>query len=273
MRPAWLWCVSRTTRASATYADLFSSKLKLNGRSLLELGSDYLQLVASTPEEMGPSSERLLAFRPNVVLLTSGGVELINTVEAAWPAKEPRPYWVSLGVFTNEEATKLEATFRLGDRRLDFKPLNQRMVGVDTRSGLPALLRFVARRNEVKQPPITRFEAIGFPYDSFYLAAYLLAASTEDPSNGLSLVKELPRLASGPSVDVGQAGILSVFDALARGDSINLEGATTSLDFNYETGDPKVELVPYCVTPVGDGPAARLRPSEVTSADACLGPI
>jgi hypothetical protein len=113
------------------------------------------------------------------------------------------------------------------------------------------MAKYVARYNEVHDVPITRFESASFPYDAFYLAAYLTVAceqaSPSAPCDAPALARALPRLMRGPRVDVGQAGLVSTFDALLRGESVDLDGTITTLDFDLETGDPKVELSVFCL--------------------------
>jgi branched-chain amino acid transport system substrate-binding protein len=96
-------------------------------------------------------------------------------------------------------------------------------------------------------------------YDSFYLLAYAAAALGERPLTGLDLAGAIDRLMPpGEPVEVGAAGIYGALATLAAGKNIDLDGTTTTLDFDRETGDATASFSVYCMALGGAG-GARAR--------------
>jgi hypothetical protein len=89
------------------------------------------------------------------------------------------------------------------------------------------------------------------------MLAYATFALGRDPVTGTSLAKAIARLLPpGRLIDVGPGGIFDALNALAAGESIDLNGATGRLDFDTETGEAPVDLAVLCIDPNGDAPTS-----------------
>ena len=129
------------------------------------------------------------------------------------------------------------------------------MFNIDTRSDTAVIAKFVIHHNQVfPDTKTTAVEGTFAPYDSFYVLAYAAAALGQQPITGLGLAGSIRRLLPpGAPVEVGPAGLYGALSVLADGRNIDLEGTTTTLDFNLETGDATAALSVYCMAPGGPG--------------------
>jgi hypothetical protein len=138
-----------------------------------------------------------------------------------------------------------------------------RMLGVGTVHSTAALEKLVLDYNEVfPSSKVTQDDAPGAPYDGFYLLAYAAAALGDQPITGPALARAIPRLLPpGEPVDVGPGGVYKAFGVLGGGKNVDLDGASTSLDFDLATGDAATDLAAYCLAPGASGGALREIPS------------
>jgi ABC-type branched-subunit amino acid transport system substrate-binding protein len=228
-------------------SDSLVSSLRYNGKSVAENGdATYREMVmADTGGRAGRITEddgvvaQLAAFRPHVVLDAAGEVgTLVARLEATWPPAERfRPSYLAQGTLSGAE---------LGTSVSRNPELARRLFGVDTAIDTPAVAKFVLRYNQVFSPAITALEASDAPYDAFYLLAYAIAALGDGPIDGASLARAIPRLQGGTPVDVGAGGIYAALGTLGRGESIDLRGTVTSLDFDDATGDAPASYAVFC---------------------------
>jgi eukaryotic-like serine/threonine-protein kinase len=240
--------VSNATGVS--YADLFASKLRFNGKTVAENGESFREVAV--PDDADPGLEEgkaraaaeLAAFRPHVVIEGGAADEVLLPLERTWPAEGRfRPRYL-LGPLTSPELAAL--THERPEAR-------RRVLGVDTATSSTVMAKFVMRYNEVFSPKVTPEGAVSAPYDAFYLLAYAAAALGDEPVTGLGLARQIARLVPpGEAIDVGPAGIHRAFYALRSGKTIDLGGTATSLDFDLETGDATADLAVYCL-PGGEG--------------------
>ncbi len=241
-------------------SDSLVSSLRYNGKSIAENGdAAYREMVmADTGGRAGRISEddgvvtQLAAFRPHVVLDAAGEVgTVVARLEAAWPPAERfRPSYLAQGTLSGAD---------LGASVAKNPELARRLFGVDTAVDTPAVAKFVLRYNQVFSAGITALEASDAPYDAFYLLAYAIAALGDAPIDGPSLSRVLARLQSGTPVDVGPGGIYAALGALGRGESIDLRGTVTSLDFDDATGDAPATYAVFCFRSDAGG---HLAPAE-----------
>ncbi len=228
----------------------FSSKLfdtlAFNGKTALENGSDYRELVWNDGENQAESlaevATGLGAFAPHIIVF-QGDDRLVKLafepLEASWPASRPfRPTYVTMTVLTPE-------VFRFvgtdGARR-------RRFFGLTPVSTTPVNARFVMHYNEVYKERITRTVSPNSSYDAFYLLAYATYALGDKPVTGTSLSAAVSRLVPpGKPVEVGPTRIFEAFSALRGGGNIDLTGAMSKLDFDLATGESPVDHALLCV--------------------------
>jgi len=181
--------VPNTTGVS--YADVFLSKMKLGGVAVAADPARFRQVITPVDEnaddaQRARAAREILEMRPHLVVVTGGGAWLADRVEKDWPADLAyRPRWVELGMLAKEHAAVVAA-------RPD---LRGRMIGVDAVTSHPALAKYVVRYREAHGvvPPL---DVAAFPYDAFYLFAYL-ANVASDP---------IARRRGGPG-DGGRPGV------------------------------------------------------------------
>jgi Protein kinase domain len=233
-----------------SYSDLCVSQLHYNGKTVAENG-DAFRIVgfadATDDEERRRVEERageeLAAFRPHVVIEAGTfGAAGIAALERSWPAGERfRPRYV-LAELTTPEILKLVRA------RPD---LRTRLFGVDASTSAPSV-KLALHENEALGTHEIPQTVHGAPYDAFYTLAYAIAASGDAAPTGPSLARALARLVPpGEPIEVGPAGIYPALHALASGRSIDLEGTTTTLDFDPETGDASADFTVYCIGAAG----------------------
>ncbi len=172
--------------------------------------------------------------------LLSGKLVHDDAIELAWPKRarfRPRYLLGSLGDVAQSPLIVRDPE------------VHNRLFGIDTRSDTTVIAKLVLRHKEVFPTSKTiATEGTFAPYDSFYLLAYATAALGERPITGLGLASAIGRLLPpGEPVEVGPAGIYGVLATLAAGKNIVLEGTTTTLDFNQETGDAPATLSLCCL--------------------------
>lgn len=224
-------------------SDAIVSQLRFNGKSVAENGTSFRQIAVPASDDARSEIVRrapdLAAFAPHVVIDMANGDVALPAIEAAWPARAPRPtYVLSTSLGTPEIVARARAD----------ADLRRRVFGVETVTSTPAVAKFVLRYNEIFSPKVTALNVTGAPYDAMYALAYAIVALGEEPITGPNLARALRRLAPpGAPIDVGPAGIYRAFDALGRGDNIDLVGTVTSLDFDATTGDPSIDLAVFCL--------------------------
>jgi hypothetical protein len=139
----------------------------------------------------------------------------------------------------------------------------RRTVGVVSSASSAANAHFVIRFNESHTEQVTRTVNSGSTYDAFYLLAYAVNAVGGGASGGVAIARAFERLRPpGLLVEVGPTDALVALSELARGGSIDLEGASSSLDMDIRTGEVALDYVLECAAV---DPAGRARNASVES--------
>jgi serine/threonine protein kinase len=224
--------------ATTAYADALFDSVRINGKSALENGNAYREFPFEEKNQQGQFARLatdIAAFEPTIVLFASDG-GLLPAIDAAWSAKR-KPYYLTSTALDDEVMKFLGSN---AERR-------HRVFGLTSVSTTTPNARFVSHYNESFSPPITRAWSPNSSYDGFYLVAYATYALGTKPVEGQALAHAIERLLPpGAPIDVGPTGILRAFGALARGEPIDLNGATGKLDFDRVTGEAPVDLAMLC---------------------------
>jgi hypothetical protein len=251
------------TRLSA-FASMFFSALRFNDKSALDNGADYREL---TYDETAPNSptagyaavrDALLAFAPHVVVYVGGdpmSEGVVVATEQAWTLAKHRPRWLAIGAVT---PSVLRFVGKDPARR-------HRFFGISEVTNAPPNARFVLHYNEVFDDKIARAGGPNSSYDAFYVLAYATYALNDGAAvTGRALADAIRHLVPpGRPVDVGPAQIFEAFSALRAGENIDLNGATGSLDFDFDTGDAPVDQALLCISVDADGRAVGSMESGV----------
>jgi branched-chain amino acid transport system substrate-binding protein len=241
--------------AGQGFADAFFGALKFNGRSAVENGADFDEILfpfaaAGAPGAAGvTAAQKALAFAPHVIVYFGADetfARILEPLERAWPARTPRPVYLKPAVLG-------EAVVAFVGRDADRR---RRFFGMTSASSSITNVRFVSRFDVAYDEHVTRTFSPNSSYDSFYLLAYATYAAPDGGATGTGISRGLLRLLPpGAPVDVGPEGIFSALEALSAGRNVDLQGATGKLDFDVATGDAPVDLTMLCLGVDGHGMA------------------
>jgi ABC-type branched-subunit amino acid transport system substrate-binding protein len=185
-------------------------------------------------------------FKPHAIF-GFGSLEFSNVdvgIEKAWPQGVPRPYWLVVkgiattfitDVGTDEGwARRIYGAQPFVDKSTDaYKVFDQNF-----RDAYPML---------GAQASVTATPSY---FDASYVLAYGVVANGARPLTGANLANAIrTRLTPGPNartIFVGYDKIFEVFGALDRGERVDLQGLTGSLDFDDHGDVPQTQEV-FCM--------------------------
>ncbi len=231
-----------------SFAETFYRRLHFNGKSAVENEDAYQEITFPagdlTKEALAALVERVVATAPTFLVVTGATsiLPLVEEVEAHSRAGAPT-YIVPL------QSMSAFASFigRDADRR-------HRVFGVGSTSNSMANARFVIRYNEARGEHVGREINPASCYDAFYLLAYATFALGAEPITGPSLARAFGRLVPpGSSVEVGPTHVYEALGTLSNGGHIDLQGASTALDFDLSTGEGPSDFVLLCSGVTADG--------------------
>jgi serine/threonine protein kinase/ABC-type branched-subunit amino acid transport system substrate-binding protein len=253
------------TSGALAFSERFFDVLRFNGQSAMNNGSQYRDFVFDTEDADGYARglAHLEDFAPNVVVFVDEAIakNVIAPFERAWPRSSPtRPRYIDALSF--------------GDAVLEMarqdRSVRARMFGLTLPSTTSVNARFTMHYNETFGTELTRADAPSTSYDAFYLLAYASFALGDRPATGSNLARAIERLVPpGAPVDVGPSGIFDALTRLRAGDSIDVNGAGTTLDYDLSTGESPVDLSVLCVDVDREGrPTGNVESGAVFSATA-----
>jgi ABC-type branched-subunit amino acid transport system substrate-binding protein len=229
----------RTSSASAlSVSESLVSELRVGGARITSAPDAFHQYVFQ-PEHPEDVVDALLDFRPAVIvaLNSSFARQIATPLEARWPRGVPPPLYVFDGGAGPDDIAFLTAD---PGRRA-------RYFAVDFPANTATNLKFALRYNELHSPAVTPGTAPGVAYDALFVLVYAAAAAPDGPITGSSLSRGIARLVPpGTPIDVGGGAAYRAFEALRDGQSIDLNGAGTPLDFDLATGETQADYAVYC---------------------------
>lgn len=196
------------------------------------------------------------AFRPNVIAIlgTTDTIDkFVTPLETGWnlaTSNAPRPVYVGSDSF---KAGAGVPTAVGRDEAADSgvgssPPLRERFVG--TAPGRPTAttdafkIRFEPRYGSENSGAFGTAGA----YDAAYVIMYGIAASSSEVVTGRSIADGVRKLVGGATkIDVGPSGINDAFQRLSAGQTIDLNGASSPLDFD-EAGESPADIEVWCVS-------------------------
>ncbi len=240
-------------------SDAYFGSLRFNGKSALENGYDYRELVwdEDAPDFYELAAE-VIKFKPHLVLLTGAqgtAKTFLAPIEAGWSKGQPRPSYVISNYIVGADFFAF----------LGKDPeLRRRFIGVAPSTATVANAKLTQHYNETFSPKVPRTATPGAVYDALYVVAYGAYTLGDAPLAGASLARAFERLLpAGPPIDVGPAKIFDVFAALRAGQNVDLGGAATRLDFEPATGNTPADFTVLCVGRDADGKAHEAIESTV----------
>jgi ABC-type branched-subunit amino acid transport system substrate-binding protein/predicted Ser/Thr protein kinase len=194
-----------------------------------EAARDKAPEVIRTVVEAEPSTVILLASESEIAPLVAG-------IEAQWGGGARPTYWVANG--------GLDAFADYLGKSVDRR---RRLFSILSDSSSPENARFVLRYNAAHPAHVTMTLNPGASYDAFYALAYGIYALGAEEVTGSALGRALSRLLPpGEPIEVGPTQVFDGLRALAAGRSIDLQGATSGLDFDTSTGEPPFDFEVIC---------------------------
>lgn len=236
-------------------------RAQFNGKPALENGDSFV--VTSYGDPSAPQSQLeqscavsaaiVLNTRPHILVLAGGaeGVKnVLGYVEQNWTAMVS---YKPLVIATDQ--AKVDALLQLASSLPD---LRSRLSGAAPGTSNPAFLTFqqsYSQRFAVDDPRLLEASAA---YDAVYASAYAWVASGETSPTGTKLADSIGSLVPPASaLPAGSASLLSGFDALRAGKSIDMAGASGPLDFDLGTGDASSDIQIWCVDGSGGSPSFK----------------
>jgi branched-chain amino acid transport system substrate-binding protein len=211
------------------------NELVLNGQPLahsVNLGTN----VHINPYEFAATDQNAIvaeyvAFLPDIIVL-AGTAEAITRVlvplEAAWPAGHPRPEYVLIDSVKVPEL--ITAVTDNDDLRLRI-----RGTGITPSPASVAVYDAFKVDYQIAYPGSSIISGMGPAYDATYAIALALAAKKDRPVSGREVKEGLRLLGGGDSeMPIGATRVLSAFQTLAEGDSINALGTFSSLAWSAD---------------------------------------
>jgi branched-chain amino acid transport system substrate-binding protein len=263
--------------------DVTTTTLTFNGKSAADNEADGHFFVRDYPNtddpafasfDFSPVVRDVVSFGPDIIFIfgTDEVVGLFSLLERSWPAGTPRPYLLfSDGALVPPFFAAVDAL------RSDGGSADPRHRVRGTRAADPSGNVFTSFRLRLAAsfPGTDPFADTANAYDAAYVVAYGLTALGDAPVTGTNLATSLPRLLTGTLFDVGPDNIGDVFSALADGGSVNLNGASGSLDFDTDSGDVSDDIDIWCLSTGAEGGATLTSSGEIYSAtqNALAGPF
>ena len=96
------------------------------------------------------------------------------------------------------------------------------------------------------------------------MIGYALLALGPRPASGFTLAEQVPRLVTGPKIEVGPAKLFDGLGLIEAGGAIDLVGSGSELDFDLRTGDTPTDHVFLCIGSAGTPVETRLTWSAAT---------
>ncbi|WP_394821602.1 hypothetical protein [Pendulispora albinea] len=265
--------VTSTAVVFSSIADVIQDKLRFNnGKSPSQNGSNFKRLSHTAYNDdpnvdLAPVASELVAFRPHIIIATDKGNDFWETngkpkgigpvVESRWDPAQSRPIYVIASPTFEKSGDYVRNTADAAKR----EDLRKRIVGVDQSFwNQNAFDNFTINYRGNYKTPEEDFVAKGLnnyvvEYDSIYATIYAMYAAAQknpgQPITGKAIAEAIPRLMSGDQRLVGPTDITQVTQQLAIGNSVDLQGIFSKLDFDLTTGDSPTETSVVCLEPFG----------------------
>ncbi len=236
-----------TTNALST-ADALFTTLRFNGRTALENGTNFQQLVFAEPGDPQPARSTadvvtaLLKLRPHVILAVGDeglAKDIFGPLEKGWPRDARyRPTVVMGDLYGSDLFAFLGKDAERRHRYFGNQPPATTMPNA----------MFTMRYDEMFTEQVTVNNSPAGTYDAAYVLAYAAATLGDAAITGSSLARAIGRLIPpGDPVDVGPTHILDALEVLRQGRNVDLRGANSTLDFDLATGEVAADSVIQCV--------------------------
>jgi hypothetical protein len=231
------------------FAEALYRKLTFNGKPAVDNGPKYQEVTfGSSPSaaDVTTLADRVARTTPSIVVLLGPSADTSRVIEAI-EGRGVKPIYLIAS-----DTTNIVAPFIGKDagRR-------HRVFGVVSVTRTPEA-RFVIRFNAAHTRQVTRSFNPGMSYDAFFVLAYATFALGEAKVDGPSLARAIERLLPpGRRVETGPTDLFEALGALSRGEHVDLDGPSGSLDFDPKTGEAASDFALLCPALDAQGAAAQ----------------
>jgi ABC-type branched-subunit amino acid transport system substrate-binding protein len=239
--PTRVTLVRADAAGHVAFGQALLERLVFNGKRAVDNGPLYEELeVPADARDAGGASDRILATSPSFVIILFDprlAVPMVTAVENHWTTPGPRPVYLVASDTLEPYAPFLG---RSPDRR-------GRTFSVVSASSSATNVSFVLRFNQAHELHVSRTLNPGSSYDAFYWLAYASALAPDGPVTGPELARAFERLVPpGRPIEVGPTDVYDALAQLSQGGHIDLEGTSTSLDFDLATGEAPSDFALVC---------------------------
>jgi hypothetical protein len=233
------------------FAETFYRTLVIDDRPAADSGSAYQEIPIAQSDAgtnaLTSAAARIAAASPTFVVLylDASNEELVESIEAQWPAGVPRPTYV-----IGENTTSILHDFLGTSAERRRRVFSTSPIAMPTATGR-FLMRFAAAHPNEATLTLNPSSS----YDGFYALAYAAFAIGDEKVTGPAMARGLSRLAKrGQRIESGPTDLFAGITALTRGGGIDLDGPSGELDFDPATGELSNGFVLLCP---GIDPAGR----------------
>jgi hypothetical protein len=226
------------------------SQLRFNGELTAagQSGTNYLRIPTPNPNRQPIDalgiSRQIVDFQPDVLIVAMDSdfsAVYLPLVEQQWPAERPRPFYILS--MQNRELGLLETLGRPSD------DLELRVSGTAPTTSAPVAQNrsgFADRFLTVYRKPAGETQSA---YDAFYATAYAFFFADRDRDYVTArFASAIEHLTLGPSINVGPAEIWTAVPYLVEGDSIDLTGSSSELEWDLSSGGVNANAGLWCLT-------------------------
>ncbi len=232
--------------APQIYGTLLASTIELNAKKATENDAQsFKQLkigdgLTRTVDMHVIAQTEIVPFLPDIVVLTGGFRTITETIyetESQWPANKPRPEYVLDSVAANQATIDAVLTFAA-----DRDDLRKRITGTK-------LVTRAANMNVFKAAFAKPADDIWTGYEGLYALSYAMSAQATTPGfDGNFTGAGFTRLVDGAPSPFHAAAIPAAVSELRAGRAVDVDGISTSLDWDLATGEVKsAKFSIFCV--------------------------
>jgi len=228
--------------------------LVLNGKHLsdpVNLGTNvHINAYDFGAADQDGIVQEYVKFLPDIIVL-AGTAEAISRVmvplEAAWPAGAPRPHYVLIDSVKVPELITAAA-----DNDLRARVRGTGVTPAPTSMGVYDAFKV---DYQVAYPGSSIISGMGPAYDATYAIAFALVAESAMEPTGAAVKAGLRRIGEGETkIDIGATRVLSAFQKLANGETINARGTFSALTWTKDGTVQGGTIEVWCIGAPGGKP-------------------
>ncbi|WP_394825726.1 hypothetical protein [Pendulispora albinea] len=268
--------VTSTGVVFSSTGDSVQAELHFNGgkNASQNAASDHFRKFSHTSSnddagvDLSKIANDLLEYHPHIIVATNKGNDfweaekespkgIAPAIERQWVSRWGTSSYKPIYVIASPTIERATAYLALPAMETKREELRQRIVAVDyapwnARMYNDFLLNYRAAYTDPKEDPVASgLNNYVVEYDSVYSMIYAMFAAAQKnptrPLTGKAIAEAMPRLLTGDPFNVGPTDVAQIKQRLAAGQSVNLNGLYSLLDYDLSTGDSPTETSVVCL--------------------------